>query len=237
MVETLFFSIPSLPLTPSVVQSKSGDATSAASVSVVMDSTPTEGNLLVCLVTGVDNAGFAWDPTGWTLVKSQIATWLLSFGLASIYYKFAGASEPTTQTMDISGPSCEYMTMGVVEVSNINSDDPVDTSDSDDDTGSTDLTAYSGQITSTAQANGIAFVNLNLFDDDFTTPLTDSNFDNSFVMDEYVQGPGSGRANTSGMAHLIYTEAQSNLDCTMTLSGGGNEESIGVIATFNGGFE
>ena len=74
-----------------LVQSKAGGA-SSQTATATLDSTPTQGNLLIAVISWVTNGSIATAPAGWTEAKFAGGA---THGFLVIYYKVAGASEPT----------------------------------------------------------------------------------------------------------------------------------------------
>jgi hypothetical protein len=85
------------PCTPSVAQSAIGGGT-AGSVSAMFATVPTSGRLLVA-VAATRTAGALTTPAGWTPAIVETNT---GFPSQAVFYKLAGAAEPTTVTVTTS---------------------------------------------------------------------------------------------------------------------------------------
>ena len=86
--------------TTPVVQTKTASATEGGgdseSASITLDSTPTEGNLIVvCVAVGSDGGGTITTPTGYTATVSQTG----AYSHVAMFTKTAGSSESATITV------------------------------------------------------------------------------------------------------------------------------------------
>lgn len=109
---------PSLVQTP-VVAVAAG--TSNTSISATYGSTPTEGSLLVAGVL-LRSAKPIDTPSGWTGHPDNVIN-LPGF---SIFFKTAGASEPTTVTIEVTTPETDKLVLIILEYADADTSDPWD---------------------------------------------------------------------------------------------------------------
>lgn len=83
-----------------------------------------EGDLLVAFVGSDDTAAVHGNPGGWTQVGSSIEQ---SSSEHSLWFKAAGASEPSTYTWSLGGASEAYY-VGILRISGADNADPIDIS-------------------------------------------------------------------------------------------------------------
>jgi hypothetical protein len=75
------------------------NATNTGTPTIVWGSAPTPGNLLILVGAVRDNAGAPSAASGWTILASSADS--AGTGMyISVYYKYAGASEPTSEKFD-----------------------------------------------------------------------------------------------------------------------------------------
>ena len=213
---------------PVQVQKKSATNGAATIHQVVADSTPTEGNLMI-LVISSDTAVSTY--TGWTLDGTALAVdWV---GVA-IFYQVAGAGESATMELELSssGAAClayfEYSGMSAspfdVAAGATNEAQAADT-DNNSHTISTGTTA------STAQNDEILVAVVGYNDSTFNADFMAS-WDNSFV-EEYDLDSGAAL-----MAVAIRTVSSTGTYIATATSEGvgfGDGHQCGVIAAFKVG--
>lgn len=197
------------------VQNKSyGSAADATGHTITLNTTPVAGNLLILCVNA--DYDIPTPPSGWTLVVKPAA-----FCIAAMYYKVAGASEPTsiTVTQDTSSSMCLY----VMEYSGMAAS-PFDTNASVSLEGSPIST---GTTPTTAQADEL-LVAMAAFAPDIDTSV--SSWSNSFVEKVEVV-PTAGTALRLVVASRIVS-ATGAYSTEATAVNAANLQHIGLIAAF-----
>lgn len=98
--------------TPTLVQSQTAStlAATATSLTATFGSTPTQNNLLVA-AAGSDDT-LAMTSSGWTLATSAVSN-----QAAYLWYKLAGASEPTAVQVTITPTASDTIVLGTMEFS------------------------------------------------------------------------------------------------------------------------
>ena len=169
-----------------IIQTKTGTNNSAASLDVVLDSTPTEGNLLVvCHFTGDADSQ---APTGFTEAVAVTDTGYSDQG--AIYYKVAGSGESTTITLLCS--SADETQGTIFEIEGPWESSPLDQSTSNGPTTGTAVSTGSTGTTSQNDEFAVCLVTYRRWPDTVTT----SSWTNSFV-------EGSDSVNTTGASFVI----------------------------------
>lgn len=107
------------------VQSKSATGTSGA-FSVTLNSTPTQGNLLVCVCSSAGQLTIAMSSSGWTPLTNSNAGGGTSRSIR-MFYKIAGAGESSTVTTTTTSSA---WFIAVAEYSGINTATPLNVENS-----------------------------------------------------------------------------------------------------------
>lgn len=195
------------------VQKKKYAAPSAStSHSVVFDSAPTQGNLLILCVVG---DAIVNTPSGWDQAVDSV-----NFTDTGIYYKTAGASESTTITVSLSGSAKAVML--AYEYSGM--------------TNALDKTASATSSASTIASGTTATITVPdqllvaLFGINQSTSGTVSSYSNSFVQDDFADTGNTG-ADVAGYVAMRTVSTTGAYSTTATLNDFHSGNS-GVIATF-----
>ena len=197
------------------VQKKSKASTaSATSHNIVLDASPTQGNLLIVCAVADD---YINTPSGWSLAASA-NDWTGT----SLFYKIAGSGESATITVTI--PSSTSMDLAAFEYSGMAASSPLDrtaTAVAQSDPVST------GTTTTTAQANEllVALVGLS------RTTAVIASWSNSFVQEYDLESTGSSINVELGVA-LRTVAATGTYSSAADLTSYQNDHSSGLIATF-----
>jgi hypothetical protein len=180
------------------------------SITATFSSTPIEGSLLIAAFAPYAAHSGATAPGGWTLAESKDqATAAVSIG---IYYRVAGASEPTGVTFTYSPSS--RLALHTLEYTGLLTSSPLDVT-ADNEGGAGGVTSLaSGTTAATAQARELAFVA-------FAHSATGRTYTNGFTEQTAT--------NDLGTAHKLVeaTGAQST-----TGSWTGSNPTAAAIATF-----
>lgn len=125
-----------------IVQSKKAQEQFPFSTSVQtndLTSTPTSGNLLIAFMYFYQvGAGHVTPPTGWTALKEGDCG---GDGVAGVYYRIAGASEPSHWTWT-SSDSINGLFWDMIELSGIDTSTPIDVAATAYETASFDNSNY-----------------------------------------------------------------------------------------------
>lgn len=199
------------------VQKTTGSTTSGTSVAATFGAMPANGNLLIAIASNYAASTGPTTPGGWTLIRDDSNN---NPGIA-MYFKVAGASEPTAVTVSGYGTSTrlglqifEYsglLTSGVLDQSNFNS--------------GTDSTLESGNVTTTQQLELVmvgtalqANSNYSSWSDSFTE------------QQDFVVGTGGTRITTGSGDRIV--NAIGTYSTVATAGTSGNWRTI--IASFKG---
>ena len=201
-----------------IVQNKSvTGAATGASVSLTLDATPTEGNMLVLASSWLDNdvAADFTVPAGWTVVMDAVPPTAAFNAGGVVAYKIAGASEPTT--IEVTCDSSRRRTLGVLEISGIPDSSAVKATATNPSPDATPDASTSSGTTSSISAPFPAFaVAVFLGDTTSATPVTDAHA----FSDDFEEVQSEGAYGTSSRAwHAIATkvvESAGSVDCTIT---------------------
>jgi hypothetical protein len=157
-----------------LVQKATGNS-STSSVSATFTSTPASGHFLIAIV-GAGNATFN-QPSGWSTAINEGSQSVSQ----AIFYKVAGASEPTTVT--ISGTGNVYHGLQIFEYQNIATVSPVDGTNSNSGTG----TAITTHSVTTTQNSDLIIVGVAI-----SANTSFGSWTNSFVeQNDFPVGSGS----------------------------------------------
>lgn len=204
------------------VQTATGVTNGGTSVSATFGATPTQNNLLIAIAGNRDaNASGPTTPGGWSVALSQPNN---SPGQI-IYYKIAGAAEPSTVTVSGYGTSTR-LGLHIYEYNGINVSSPLDQTASASGTGTT---VSSGTTAVTAQADEllIAGVVVNNTNNPVTTI---SAWTNSFTQrNNFANGGGpTTRSVYGGAGRIVSATGAYSTSVTATNS----EAWRGQIVTF-----
>jgi hypothetical protein len=202
------------------VQKKSYFSTADADThTIVLDSTPVEGNLLVM---SISSDWYVNSVSGWTAGPTVAEN-----GVGSMFWKIAGASEPTsiavTQVNGSDVPTSGPMCIGVLEYSGIATSSPVD-QENFNDADSSPL--GSGAITTT-QADEL-IVAAACFYSDTDTSIT--GWSNSFTQEMRVIAT-AGALLSLGVATRIVT-ATGTYSTEATAVNAATATHVGLIMSF-----
>jgi hypothetical protein len=182
---------------PALIQSKS-----AASSSVTADSAFTEGSLLVLATGGSNNpTGYSsLTGAGWTLGPT-----ILQNQYAAIFYKVAGASEPTTITEALGGTSQQ---IAVLEF------DPASaTLDDSDTTAATTATSTTVGPTGTLDAAVGVAVAMMLTPNDFSAPSMSDGFTIAETLARMVVGYKILSSSAAVQTTFTWTTSRASASC------------------------
>lgn len=115
--------VPSGSVAPTEVTSQRANAFTEANGttrSATYPATPTQGDLLFASFITRTNASTHNTPSGWTLLETAISNTIRG----SLYYKIAGASEPTTVTFTNNSPA--YTMVTLLEFTGVSTTSPID---------------------------------------------------------------------------------------------------------------
>lgn len=198
----------------SLVQTANDVTNGRTSVSATFPASPTQDNLLVAIV-GVRDSMTINTPSGWSTAISEAG----SPGQA-IYYKIAGASEPTEVTFTDIVSSSTRLGLHIYEYSDVNALDQVSS-----DTG-TGTAVSSGSVTTTS-ANEAIIAGLVT---NVQTLFTDASWTNSFTeQNDFKNLAGLGLRSTYSGADRILS-ATGTYSTTATT--GASAAWRGQIASF-----
>ncbi len=198
---------------PAFVQKKNSSSQNVSSVAATFDSTPISGNLLIAIVSNRVSS-IPTTPTGWSVA---ISTTNVSPGQV-IYYKIAGASEPTTVTVTDYATTDQRLGIQIFEYSG------VDTLDQTNQSSGNGSSLSTGSITTTV-ADELLIAGV--------VTLSSTNFSawsNSFTEQHDFGVGGFGTQITAGGADRIVTTTGS-YSTTATASVSGNWRA--QIASFS----
>jgi prepilin-type N-terminal cleavage/methylation domain-containing protein len=212
----------------------SGVVTSSASASLSFTNPPTAGNMLIAIAihensntsfTGVSNTAGAF---------TQSAISNVSFGLdVGIWHKVAGAAEPSSVTVTASD-DLEGGVLMLMEVSGLDTADPVDITRTNDQTGSASKVGTTG-MSAVSTENGFAIAAIAFADNDFNNP-TSANWTSAStgVWTQRTWTEINGNDDTSlGVATMDVNVAAAQ-QATLTVTGGfSNEERNSVLVVYN----
>ena len=154
-----------------VIQTKTAIAlTAVANISLTLDSTPVEGNMLVAIAGGRAVATID-TPSGWTEGVTLSGSNLRN----KISFKEAGASESTSVQFDWASPTTDQMVLIVVEFEGPFDGTPLDVSASTSSGSSAVETLTSGTTATTAQADELAVAGL-VCRSEISAPSWDASF-------------------------------------------------------------
>jgi hypothetical protein len=198
------------------VQQKNYYSSAAATTHTISGlSTPTQNNLLLLPVT---SDGIITTPTGWTKV-----TYGVNYTDTHLYYKIAGASEPTSVAIAINA-STSLAACFLEYSGNIAS--PLDKSAANVGSGTTGVSTWAtGTTAATAQADELVIASWGWESATGQTP----SYSGGFVELTHGDTTGTG-TNCSAAVAVLETSASGTQACTITITGSGN--FVGGIATF-----
>lgn len=193
----------------SLIQTKTGGA-SSQTATATFDSTPTQGNLLIAVINWVTNGSIATAPSGWNEAKFAGGA---THGFLVIYYKVAGASEPTNPAWTAASTAVwhlslyEYSGLTAAPLDQVASAGP-----------SFVTTIGTGTTPTTAQADELLFAAV-------ATPEVTRTFSNTWG-NSFTRVIQTGRQETASLI-VSATGAYTTSEAWTTASWG-----IGVIVTF-----
>jgi parallel beta-helix repeat protein len=198
---------------PTLVQKKSGSSQDSASVAATFDAAPTSGNLLIAIAANRQTSTPA-TPAGWSVAIDQS-----NFAPGGIiYYRIAGASEPTTVTVNGYNATNQRLSLQLFEYSGVDTLDQVNTA-------SGNGTAVSSGSVTTTRADELVIAGVAS-----TSSTSYSAWSNAFAeQHDFVVG-GFGTQITAGGADF---SAVSTGTYSTTATAGGSGNWRGVIASFS----
>lgn len=181
---------------------------SSSTVTVTYASTPTENNLLVaafsCKTRTVSSA-----PSGWS--QAVVSPFLASTENLYIYYKIAGASEPTNPSWTMSGSS--NWVIAASEWSGIETSSPLDVTKTNNGTGTAGTTGTHSTLAQADELIVVAYCNVNI--------RTWGSHDNSQTeLGEITStaGPNATKNNISLAARIVSSTTGVNYGATLSSS-------------------
>lgn len=205
---------------PSIVQVQKktyGSTADNTSHTITFDSAPTQGNVLIAVVTA--NDGTINTPSGWTLVVA-----VTDFVRSAIFTKVAGASEPSGVTFTIG--NTESFSGVIMEYSGLTG--------STDQSGSATAQGGGGTIAtpsvSTTSARQLLVAVAGFRKEGGTVTITGWN--NSFTEDSEVASANAADVNMGTSVGLREVDATGSYSSTATVSGSSIDHDVAIIAGF-----
>lgn len=195
--------------------------TDSTSHSIVLDSSPTEDNLLIVFMTYDDTLSVA--PSGYTLATSGA-----DFVSGRCYYKIAGAGESATISMTMSGSGA--VAMQAFEYSGMLTSGVLDQVAAVGTVGS-GTTIVSATTPSTTQDNELVFVSAHMRMDVGTQTVTA--WTNSFVIENEAITLGAVNEDMLLNVAAKTVSAIGTFQSTGSITTGGLGRDVALVATFN----
>ncbi len=205
------------------------------SITLSFNNPPTAGNMLIAIAihensseafTGVSNASG---------VFSQSVVSNAAFGLdVGVWHKAAGAGEPSSVTVTASG-NMEGGVLMLMEVSGIDTSNPVNVTRTNDQTGSASRVGTTGLTTAASTNDGFAIAAVAFADNDFNNP-TSANWTSGstavWTQRNWTEINGDDDSSIGVATADIIAAAQQQATLTVT-GGGSNEERNSVLVVYN----
>lgn len=211
----------------------SGATSFFSSRSVSFTNSPTAGNVLIAIATNSNNSGNFNTPYNsagsFTQAQYSNASYRYDIGL---WYKIAGAGEPSEVTIT-SNTSLSGGLLIIMEVSGLDVTDLLDQTNSNDQTTSSALSAYTG-LTNTTNTNGFAIAAVRMADNNFSNHTSgdwSSPTSDSWSAEIWTDW-STGQDGTVAIASMETTNAAQQ-SATLNFGPSGSEERNSLIAVFN----
>ncbi len=202
-------------------------------MNATFSSTPTAGNIIIAIAVNRSYSANFSAPTNangtFSVAAYSNIGWVLDTG---IWYKVAGASEPTMSTINCSANIRGGVLM-LIEVSGIDTSNPVDLTSIHDQTSNNSHQAYTG-ATALSQNKAFAIAGIAFADNNFSTPNSSnwSSDSGDIWIHRLWRDWSTGRDGSLAVATLDIANAHTQ-GATLLLSGGGGEERNSALAVFN----
>ena len=233
LIKDVFYSRPA-NAAGSIVQTKIGSITgNSHSLTATFDDNPSAGNVIIAIAVhsnAYDSFGTPYNSAGdFTESVYSDISWQLDIG---IWHKVAGAGEPKQVTLDCTN-SINGGVMMLLEVSGLDTSDPVDVIAANDQVSGTGSTANTGW-TAVSTDSGFAVAASIFADNDFNTPNSanwssgsSDHWTHRLWTDWSTNNDGSLAVATMNVTAAAAQRA------TLSLSGGWNEERNSVMVVYN----
>lgn len=195
--------------------------TDATGHSIVLDSTPTENNVIIVFVTS--GASITVGPSGYTQATSGN-----DFVRGHCYYKIAGASESATISITIS--VADAVCLQAFEYSGLLNADLLDQTSSVTDVGS-GTTIVSGTTGTSEQANELVFVSAHMRTSEVPAQSVTA-WTNSFTIENECVSTGAANSNVLLNVASKIVSAVGTFQSTGTITTGGLGNDVALVASF-----
>jgi prepilin-type N-terminal cleavage/methylation domain-containing protein len=217
-----------------IVQSKIGATGTGNTLTATFDNNPVSGNMIIAIAVS-RNDNITFNPpynTSGTFIQSAYSdsNWYQDVG---IWHKVIGAGESKTVTVKTVSGNVDGGVLMLLEVSGLNTSNPIDVISVNDQNGTTALTADTGTTAVNSTNASFAVAAVAFADDNFTTP-TSANWSSisSAVYSQQLWHDWSlGTDGSLAVAWANINSAQLQ-KATLVLSGGGAEQRNSALAVF-----